>query len=307
MKIRSLILISGTSGFVGQNLVPYLSEDFEIKTLGRSHADYTWSHVNEIDHSIYAYIHLAGKAHDVSNTSQAADYFKVNTDLTIALFEQFLKSDAEVFIYMSSVKAAADTVEGILTEDEQPKPKTPYGQSKRRAEEYLLNARLPEGKRVYILRPCMIHGPGNKGNLNLLYKFVQKGIPYPLGAFKNRRSFLSIDNLNFVILQLLQNAGIPSGIYQLADDEALSTSELVKLIGENSGKKARLLNIPKGTMSFLAALGGKLKLPLNPDRLKKLTESYIVSNEKIKRALHIDNMPVSTQAGLIKTIKSFAQ
>src|SRR5690606_1547157 len=120
--------------------------------------------------------------------------------------EQFLKRDAEVFIYMSSVKAAADTVDGILTEEKQPNPKTPYGQSKRKAEEYLLNATLPEGKRVYILRPCMIHGPGNKGNLNLLYKFVQKGIPYPLAAFENRRSFLSIDNLNFVILQLLQNA-----------------------------------------------------------------------------------------------------
>lgn len=304
----STVLISGSSGFVGQNLILHLSnQGYNISTLGRSASDFSWNDLTAIPGGIGSYVHLAGKAHDVSNTSQAEDYFKVNTDLTIALFEQFLTSDAEVFIYMSSVKAAADTVEGILTEDKQPNPKTPYGQSKRKAEEYLLKATLPERKRVYILRPCMIHGPGNKGNLNLLYKFVQKGIPYPLAAFENRRSFLSIDNLNFVILQLLQNAEIPSGVYQLADDEALSTSELVKLIGENSGKKARLLNIPKGTMTSLASLGGKLKLPLNPDRLKKLTESYIVSNEKIMRALSIDKMPVSTKAGLIKTIKSFAQ
>lgn len=302
------IIISGSSGFVGQNLIPQLAnQGYNISTLGRSASDFSWNDLTAIPGGIGSYIHLAGKAHDVSNTSQAEDYFKVNTDLTIALFEQFLKSDAEVFIYMSSVKAAADTVEGVLTEEKQPNPKTPYGQSKRKAEEYILNATLPERKRVYILRPCMIHGPGNKGNLNLLYKFVQKGIPYPLAAFENRRSFLSIDNLNFVILQLLQNAEVPSGVYQLADDEALSTSELVKLVGENSGKKARLLNIPKGAMTSLASLGGKLKLPLNPDSLKKLTESYIVSNEKIKRALSIDKMPVSTKAGLIKTIKSFAQ
>lgn len=304
----STVVISGSSGFVGQNLISYLQpQGLKTHTLGRSGSDFTWKDLTSIPDSIFGYIHLAGKAHDVSSTSQAEDYFKVNTDLTIALFEQFLKSDAEVFIYMSSVKAAADTVDGVLNEEVVADPKTPYGQSKRKAEEYILSAQLPKGKRAVILRPCMIHGPGNKGNLNLLYKFVQKGIPYPLAAFENRRSFLSIDNLNYVIQRIIEDLSISSGVYQVADDEALSTSELVKLIAENSGKKPRLLHISKGLMTTMASIGGKMKLPLNPDRLKKLTESYVVSNDKLKNALGIESMPVTAKDGLVRTIKSFAK
>ena len=84
---------------------------------------------------------------------------------------------------------------------------------------YILSKEIPKGKRVYILRPCMIHGPGNKGNLNLLYQLVSKGLPWPLGGFQNQRSFLSVENLCFVIKELLENESIPSGVYQVADDE----------------------------------------------------------------------------------------
>lgn len=83
-----------------------------------------------------------------------------------------------MFIFFSTAKAAADRVEGVLTEDVVPSPVGPYGESKIKAEEYILG-NFPAGNdnRVYILRPCMIHGPGNKGNLNLLYSVVSKGIP----------------------------------------------------------------------------------------------------------------------------------
>ena len=87
------------------------------------------------------------------------------------------------------------------------------------------------GKQVYIMRPCMIHGPGNKGNLNLLYGVVKKGIPWPLGAFENRRSFTSVGNLCYVIDGLLTKS-VPSGIYHMGDDEALSTNELIAVIYE---------------------------------------------------------------------------
>ncbi|MBV5342376.1 nucleoside-diphosphate-sugar epimerase, partial [bacterium] len=92
---------------------------------------------------------------------------------------------------------------------------------------------------LYILRPCMIHGPGNKGNLNLLYNVVKRGIPYPLGAFENRRSFCSIDNLSFVINGLIENQ-VASGIYNVCDDETVSTNELIELISISLGKKSRI-------------------------------------------------------------------
>ena len=158
---------------------------------------------------------------------------------------------------------------------------------------------------MFIIRPCMIHGPGNKGNLNLLYKIVEKGIPWPLADFDNLRSFLSIDNLNFLIERIVSDKNIRSGIYNFSDDQALSTNDLVKIIANISGKKERLLKINKHLISFVAKTGDFLKLPLNSERLKKLTENYIVSNQKIKQALHLDSLPVSAENGMKKTIESF--
>ena len=293
------IIITGATGFVGKNLSKFLKEKgHHISPLSLRKA---W----ELDQNAEAIIHLAGKAHDTKNISIEKEYFEINTELTKKLFDEFLKTTAQDFIYFSSVKATADTVEGFLDENHKSNPQTPYGKSKLEAEEFLLSQKLPENKRLFIIRPCMIHGPGNKGNLNLLYKFVQKGIPYPLAAFENKRSFLSIDNLNFLILEMLSNKNVDSGIYNFADDEVLSTNELVKLIANTSGKKEKLWKISSKLISATAKMGDMMKLPLNSERLKKLTENYWVSNQKIKNALGIAKLPVSASEGLEKTIKSF--
>ena len=225
--------------------------------------------------------------------------------MTISLFDQFLNSDIKDFFYFSSVKAVADTVDGILEENFAGNPQTPYGRSKFEAEKYLLQQNLPAGKRLFIIRPCMIHGPGNKGNLNLLYKVVEKGIPWPLASFQNHRSFLSIDNLNFLILKMLLNKDIATGVYNFADDQALSTNELVRIIANVSGKKEKLWKLNAQLISGIAKIGDFTKLPLNSERLKKLTESYVVSNTKVKNALKISSLPISAEEGLKKTIKSF--
>lgn len=295
------VIITGHSGFVGTNLSYYLdNQNVNISNVSLRNDE--WK--SKIDQDSDAIIHLAGKAHDTSDVSNPDEYYKVNRDLTIELFNEFLVSDIKKFFYFSSVKAAADTVVDILTEDVEPNPITHYGKSKIEAENYIINQKLPEGKKVYIIRPCMIHGPGNKGNLNLLYKLVEKGIPWPLAAFENKRSFLSIDNLNFLINQML-NKNIPSGIYNFADDKSISTNELISTINIALGKKAKLWKISKDLIDGIAGFGDKLHLPLNTERLKKLTESYVVSNQKIKSALGIEKLPVSAEEGLIKTIKSF--
>lgn len=294
------LIITGANGFVGKNLSISMKPFYPITNLNvRGLGNKTIELKGE------ALIHLAGKAHDLKRVSSADEYYNVNFELTKRLFDAFLKSDLKKFIFISSVKAAADVVDGVLTEEMIPDPQTHYGKSKHMAEVYIQSQPLPEGKSYYILRPCMIHGPGNKGNLNLLYKLVEMGIPYPLAAFENRRSFLSIDNLCFIIDRLLKNE-IPSGIYNVADDEALSTKELVSILSESLNKKPKLWAVSSKLIRFIAVIGDKIGLPLNTERLNKLTENYVVSNLKIKKALGVD-LPLSAKEGLKITASSFGK
>ncbi len=309
------ILITGINGFVGTNFTNRWRDDHKLFGVDIHQPDkdgvertYSWYNLGKLP-PVDAIVHLAGKAHDTKNRSEAQSYFEINTGLTERIFDYFLQSDAKTFVFFSSVKAAADYVPGdILTEDVVPTPVGPYGESKIRAEEYLqskMDIAKSRGKRVFILRPCMIHGPGNKGNLNLLYSVVRKGIPWPLGAFDNRRSFCSIDNISFVVEQLIVKEGIEGGVYHVGDDEPISTNELIELISESVGKRSHIWRLPKGLMEAAASVGGVLHLPLNKDRLQKLTENYVVSNKKIKKALGIDSMPVSAREGMRMTLESF--
>ena len=330
--------ITGARGFVGSNLAAYLKTSHEVFSMSVRYKTH-----QELKLNGDAIVHLAGKAHDLKKVSRPQEYYEANFELTKQLFDVFLLSEARVFIFMSTVKAAADQVEGVLTEEgvlnskritaktqgreglsialegtgggisnfenpnskEEPtEPKTHYGIAKQMAEQYILSQELPEGKRVYILRPCMIHGPGNKGNLNLLYQLVAKGLPWPLGAFENQRSFLSIENLCFVIKELLENEAIPSGVYNVADDASLSTNELIQLLGESLGKSVSIWNWSQNVISSLAKIGDVLPLPLNSERLQKLTESYVVSNQKIVNAIG-KTLPISSVDGLRLTFKSF--
>ena len=316
------ILISGICGFVGTNLIKVLKKVHTLYGLDIIDVEkqmdikrFSWT---EFEPSAFplqtlpkfdVIIHLAGKAHDTKKQSAAQSYFDINTGLTQKIFDFFLESSAKKFIFFSSVKAAADSVVGdVLTEDVIPTPVGPYGESKIQAEEYIKKhfTFSNTDKQVYILRPCMIHGPGNKGNLNLLYNVVKKGIPWPLGDFENRRSFTSIDNLCYVIEGLLTK-DVPSGIYHMGDDEALSTNELIAIMCEVMGKQPHIWKMNKRFMEGCAGLGTLLHLPLNTERLRKLTENYVVSNTKIKVALGIDKMPVTAKEGLIKTIRSFEE
>jgi nucleoside-diphosphate-sugar epimerase len=302
---NSKVFITGINGFVGRNLQPYLTKDFDIKGISRKGKPDSLTYKAFLEENIAydAIIHLAGKAHDLQGTSNDKEYYDVNYELTRRLYDQFLQSKAEKFIYISSVKAVADTVEGVLTEDDVPNPVTAYGKSKLMAENYIL-ANMPADKQVFILRPCMIHGPGNKGNLNLLHGIVTKGIPYPLGAFKNVRSFLSVENLCFVINELLVQKNIPSGVYQVADDLSLSTNKVIELIGDSMGTQSRIWNVPCAWVTMAARLGNHLGLPLNTHRLQKLTESYVVGNAKIKHAIGKE-LPVKIEEGLLRTFRSF--
>jgi nucleoside-diphosphate-sugar epimerase len=301
------VLITGASGFIGNNLINFLKNKPVIllpfsRCFGLDYGKIDSNFINNED--IGVIIHLAGKAHDLKNVSNEKDYFIANTDLTIKIFNAFLKSNATTFLYFSSVKAVKDHCDSILTEDVIPSPSTAYGKSKLAAEIYLSSNSKQIDKRVYILRPCMIHGIGNKGNLNLLYNLISSKIPWPFGAFNNKRSFCNIDNLCFVVYELISRPEIPTGIYNVADDDSISSNELINLIAQSQHNRICLISINKSIIRLLAKVGDCLKLPFNTDRLTKLTESFIVNNSKIKMAIGKE-FPITIKKGLINTFQSF--
>src|SRR5690606_31953287 len=192
------ITITGASGFIGQNL---------LKTLqgaqGASLRAKDWQQQVFPSTSI---IKLIGTAHDHKGTATEQEYYYAKVELAKEVFQAFVNSTANLLIHVSSL-AAIEEFEAAdpLKETDQCNPASWYGTSKRAAEEWLLAQELPGHKKLIIIRPPMVHGSGDKGNLGLLYKLISKGIPYPLSSFDNKRSFISIDNFTYFIQQIIEN------------------------------------------------------------------------------------------------------
>ena len=303
IKMNKCAIIGG-SGFIGKNLLGYL-DHLQMDCTSIPRADLF--DIKTIDFDAYeTVIDLAGLAHDISNCQDDEPYYRANFELTKKLYDRFLTSNATKFIFISSVKASADEVDGVLTESMMPSPKTVYGKTKLMAEQYITRQELPQEKQYYILRPCMTHGQGNKGNLNLLYKIIENGVPYFLAGFNNKRSFLSVENLCFIIHELIVRNDIKSDVYNVADDIALSTNQVVSILASSLHRKPRLWKVAPKIIYLLAGLGDLLHLPFTTERLTKLTENYVVSNAKIKAAIK-KSLPLSAVDGLIITATSFSK
>lgn len=302
------ILITGARGFVGTNLCKYLTEKgHQCVTLDVRNADYDWTEFAKIPfESCDAIVHLAGKAHDLKKVASEQSYFDINVGLTEKIYGEMVRrgvrGEDEVrgekgegvkrFIYFSSSKAAVDG--------------NAYGRSKWAAEQFLLSQppiANHQSPTTIILRPAMIHGPGNKGNLNLLWGIARRGLPWPLAAFENKRSFTSIGNICAAVEALCERG--ENGVYPIADDEMISTNRLIELIAETCGKRAKLWRIPKGLMRFAARIGDLAHLPLNTERIEKLTEDSFVDNAALKKLLGWQKMPVSAEDGMRMTLNSF--
>jgi len=304
------VVITGAKGFIATNLKTHLSEG-GMTCIGISRNptgpnEIGWNDL-DLGKSYGSYwIHTAGKAHDRSTKVGESEYAKANLHLTQTVFELFLSDpNSEKLIFLSSVKAVASSVEGILREDHYYEVGNPYGKTKKEAEDFLLAQKLPPNKKIIILRLCMTHGPGNKGNLNLLFNFVKRGIPYPFGSISNQRSLLCVDNLSFVINSILNSESFKSGIYNVADDGFLSTTEIIATMAEVLEKRRKIWYIPKTMVNLGFGLCKVMRLNTLNSSLKKLTENYRVSNEKIKNELGLTEMPISSISGLKTTFNSF--
>lgn len=294
------ILLTGATGFLGKHFTNKFHVNYSIYAFDRSSKE-------ELDFNEFEVIvHFAAISQAKKKSKEKEFYSKSNVELTKKLFDNFLTSTSNTFIFMSSIKACIDASDALITESFTCNPQTEYGKSKFQAENYLLSQNLPTNKKLFILRPSIIHGKGNKGNLYLLFKLISNGLPWPFYCFNNKRSYCSVETILFVISELINRKDIPNGIYNVADDGYISTNEIISLIATVKSKKLWILKIPPIVINTLVVIGDKLRLPLNSDLLEKLTGSLIIDNRKIKKAIGKD-FAIESNLALLNTFKSFCK
>lgn len=307
------ILLTGASGFVGQNIIQYLPNSRFVVFEHRSKVPAS----DKIIHRISSFeeempvcdvwINLAGKAHDVSKVQSDEAYIEANVAFTQRAFTAFQQHNgAKLFIQLSSVKAIADDPTAPINESSLENPKTIYGQTKLQADRLLQDASVQVPKRVVILRPAMIYGPGNKGNLNALFSYCKSGLPYVLARFNGQRSYLSIFNLLHIVEQCICDESIASGVYCASDCETVRTNDLVQWIYDVLGIKPRMIGVPKFLVRGVALAGDYLPIPINSDTLKKIGTDYLVDSQKIQNLLK-SPLPIASQEGLKSTLRHFKQ
>ncbi len=305
---QSKVLLTGSTGFVGKQVVECLSPTYELHAITTRSTQiegisktYQWDSLDTINDSYDAVIHMAGLAHDTQNKRDESEYYDVNVGLTEKILEKLKSWNTSIFVYLSSVKAVVDSTSSeILSEKDISTASNVYGRSKLATEQLILSSK--EAQSMVVLRPVLIYGKGQKGNLNTLHKLISKGVWFPFKNWVNRRSVLSINNLTAVIQSNLQTP-IPTGVYFVSDDDPISTVRLLQLIGKGFDKKIRFIAMPNGMIKF--AIG------VLPKKLKSFTDKILgsleVDNSKLKLALGINEMPYRTTDDLPKAFSDVPQ
>lgn len=270
------VLLTGASGFVGKAVLAAgkqrgLQIRSVYRSIGSAQGQLDTVQVSALDgtadwsralQGVDVVIHTAARAHVMREEllDPLAEYRRVNVEGTLNLALQAAAAGVRRFVFISSIKVNGEaTAQGrLFTADDPPAPEDAYGLSKAEAEAKLKQVARETGMEVTIIRPPLIYGPGVKGNFVSLINWVGRGLPLPLGAVThNRRSLVGLDNLVDLILVCVDHPKAANQIFLVSDGEDLSTTELLKRIGEAVKQPARLLWVPAGAISFMAGLVGK--------------------------------------------------
>jgi nucleoside-diphosphate-sugar epimerase len=206
-------------------------------------------------------IHAAARAHIMKDEvlNSLAEYRKVNVEGTLNLAQQAAAAGVKRFIFISSIKVNGEqtSLGKPFFSYDAPSPEDFYGTSKYEAEVGLRELAAETGMEVVIIRPPLVYGPGVKGNFSSMIKLVGKGLPLPLGAVHNKRSFVALDNLVDLIIICIDHPGAANETFLVSDGEDLSTTQLLQGVAEAMGKPSRLIPVPAGLLQFGATLLGK--------------------------------------------------
>jgi nucleoside-diphosphate-sugar epimerase len=291
------ILVTGGTGFIGGHLLPVLhKKNLQITLAVRNdlseklNPDYKVFKVGEIEENTHwtealkevdTVIHLAARAHQLNDQAinPEAEFLRVNCEGTKALVKQAIASGVKHFIFISSIGAMKTLSEQLLTEKSPCHPDSPYGRSKLQAEQALIELCQDSPMTWTILRPTLVYGIGNPGNMERLMKLVKTGFPLPLGAIKNRKSFAYVGNLVGAIITCINHPNAKNQTFIVSDGEDLSTTDLIRRLGKALGKSPLLLPIPAELLRLATKLLGKADIG------DRLLGSLQVDSSKIRQTL----------------------
>lgn len=312
------VLLTGSSGFVGQALLARLADQpaLDLVTVSRRPASglpagVVHAHISDIaaDTSwqsalsgVQVVIHAAARVHVMNDkvANPLAEFRKVNVDGTLNLARQAVVAGVKRFIFISSIKVNGEsTAPGKpYCAESQPAPVDPYGISKLEAELALRALAAETGLEVVIIRPPLVYGPGVKANFLSMMRWLSKGIPLPLGAVHNRRSLVALDNLVDLIATCIEHPAAANQTFLVSDGEDLSTSQLLRRMGGALGRPARLVPVPMWLLEAGGALLGQRALA------QRLCGSLQVDISKTRELLNW-SPPLGVDGALGKTAKSF--
>jgi nucleoside-diphosphate-sugar epimerase len=270
------VLITGGSGFIaGAVLTRLLKDGWSTRVSLRESASEFPSHVrihgglrlespagwDAAVRGCDAVVHTAARVHVMSDTAANPldEYRRVNVTGSAEIARMAAAAGVRRFVFLSSIKVNGErTIPGQpFTASDPPRPEDPYGVSKLEAEELLRRLGQRTGMEIVIIRPVLVYGPGVKGNFRSMMRWLNRGVPLPLGAIDNRRSLVGVDNLADLIVTCLTNSAAANQTFLLSDGEDLSTPELLKRTALALGKSARLLPVPPGLLRRAALFTGK--------------------------------------------------
>jgi len=267
---RSIVLITGGSGFVGRHLAPVLARDGWIVrrvvrhpssdgndvVIGSIGPDTDWSAALE---GVDAVVHLAAHVHRPRSERDTGLYSAVNTEGTLNLARCADRVGVRQFVFVSTVLVHGRSSDrrARFSERDVPTPEGPYGTSKAAAEAGLENLAQGSDMRITVIRPPLVYGSDAKGNFSLLLRAVRRGIPLPFASIDNRRAFLSVDNLASFISMRLSTRGEKFDVFLLADAEQVSTPDFVRKLAKAAGAKPRLFPMPVFLLRGLLTISGR--------------------------------------------------
>jgi nucleoside-diphosphate-sugar epimerase len=278
------LLFTGSSGFLGRNILPFLQENYTVSTLDIRQADHTCdlskSHC-AFKESFDIVLHAAGKAHSIPRSKvEEHVFFDINYQGTVNLCKSLeLAGVPRSFIFISTV-AVYGCEQGMnITEDYPRNGTTPYASSKIQAEDYLIEWCKKHDVRLSILRPSLIAGTNPPGNMGSMINGIQSGKYFSIAGGKARKSVLLAQDIAYLVPLLIGK----DGIYNVCDDESPTFSQLEEIIAKQLGKK-KPISIPYFLAKIIALCGDLVgnKIPINSNQLSKITRSLTFSNQKAK-------------------------